>query len=80
MTLAEAATVLGGTLRGVDVTFTAVSTDSRAIAAGDLFVALRGERYDGHTFMQQAAAAGAVAALADRAHESGQSSLRRIFV
>ena len=69
MTLAEAATVLGGELRGADVTFTAVSTDSRAIAAGDLFVALRGERYDGHAFMPQAAAAGAVAALADRAHD-----------
>ena len=69
MTLAEAATVLGGELCGADVTFTAVSTDSRAIAAGDLFVALRGERYDGHAFMPQAAASGAVAALADRAHE-----------
>ncbi len=69
MTLAEAATVLGGTLRGDNVTFTAVSTDSRAIAAGDLFVALRGERHDGHAFLPQAAAGGAVAALADRAYE-----------
>lgn len=69
MTLAEAATVLGGALHGTDVTFTAVSTDSRSIAAGDLFVALRGERYDGHAFIKQAAAAGAAAALADRAHE-----------
>ncbi len=69
MTLAEAATVLGGELRGADATFTAVSTDSRTIAAGDLFVALRGERYDGHAFMPQVVAAGAAAALADHAYE-----------
>ena len=41
----------------------AVSTDSRAIAAGDLFIALRGERYDAHEFVPQVAAAGAAGAI-----------------
>jgi UDP-N-acetylmuramoyl-tripeptide--D-alanyl-D-alanine ligase len=68
MTLGQAATVLGGELRGSDVQFSDVCTDSRTLKSGDLFVALRGERYDGHDFVAKAAAAGAVAALIDRAH------------
>jgi UDP-N-acetylmuramoyl-tripeptide--D-alanyl-D-alanine ligase len=71
MSLAQAATVLGGELRGSDVRFTGVCTDSRTLKSGDLFVALRGERYDGHDFVAKAAAAGAVAALIDRAHAQG---------
>ena len=42
-----------------------VSTDTRTIARGDIFVALRGERFDGHDFLPQAAAAGAAALVAD---------------
>ncbi|MDH4293961.1 MAG: UDP-N-acetylmuramoyl-tripeptide--D-alanyl-D-alanine ligase, partial [Betaproteobacteria bacterium] len=68
MTLAQAATVLDGEMRGADVRFDDVCTDSRTVKAGDLFVALRGERFDGHNFVAQAAAAGAAAALIDRAH------------
>ena len=68
MTLAQAASVLGGELRGSDVKFLQVCTDSRTLKSGDLFVALRGERYDGHDFVAKAAAAGAVAALIDLAH------------
>lgn len=43
-----------------------VTTDTRRIQAGDLFVALRGERFDGHDFIEQAAAAGALAVVAER--------------
>ena len=43
-----------------------VHTDSRTLQPGDLFVALRGERFDAHDFLPQARAAGAVAALAER--------------
>lgn len=68
MTLAAAAKVTGGELRGADVSFESVSTDSRGIGKGGLFVALRGERFDGHDFLAAAAAAGAAAALVDRAH------------
>lgn len=69
MTLACAAEVLRSELRGADVKFASVSTDSRTLGRGDLFVALRGERYDGHDFVAKAQAAGAVAALIDRKHE-----------
>ena len=42
-----------------------VHSDSRSIAPGDLFVALRGEHFDGHAFLTQARQAGAVAAIAE---------------
>ncbi|TSE23110.1 UDP-N-acetylmuramoyl-tripeptide--D-alanyl-D-alanine ligase [Tepidimonas aquatica] len=43
-----------------------VHSDTRTLRAGDLFVALRGERFDAHDFLPQAAAANAVGALAER--------------
>ncbi|HOY34963.1 MAG TPA: UDP-N-acetylmuramoyl-tripeptide--D-alanyl-D-alanine ligase [Piscinibacter sp.] len=43
-----------------------VHTDTRSLRAGDLFVALRGERFDANDFLAQAKSAGAVAALAER--------------
>lgn len=43
-----------------------VHTDTRSLRAGDLFVALRGERFDANDFLAQARAGGAVAALAER--------------
>ena len=43
-----------------------VSTDTRTLAAGDLFVALRGERFDGHDYLAQAWQAGAGAALVEQ--------------
>lgn len=42
-----------------------VHTDTRSLQAGDLFVALRGERFDAHSFLPQARAQGAIAALAE---------------
>ena len=44
-----------------------VCTDTRRIEAGSLFVALRGENFDGHNFLPQAAGGGAVAALVEEA-------------
>src|SRR5262252_7403780 len=52
-----------------DPVFTGVSTDTRTLRSGDLFVALRGERYDGHAFLEAAQAAGAAAAMVDRLHQ-----------
>lgn len=63
MTLAEAARAIGGHVEGVDLTFHAVTTDSRKIAAGELFVALKGERFDGHDYVAQCFEQGAVAAM-----------------
>ncbi|MCT0212120.1 MULTISPECIES: UDP-N-acetylmuramoyl-tripeptide--D-alanyl-D-alanine ligase [unclassified Synechococcus] len=47
-----------------------VCTDSRALATGQLFVALVGERFDGHDFLEQALELGAQAALVDRSHSA----------
>ena len=44
-------------------TFAGISTDTRSISPGALFVALSGERFDGHDFLAPAAAAGALAAV-----------------
>ena len=49
---------------------TGVSTDSRRIQPGDLYVALRGDRFDGHDFVAAAAAAGAVAAIVDTVQDA----------
>jgi len=68
MTLALAHTLLPGSrLVGDDaIECLRVHTDTRTLRAGDLFVALKGERFDAHDFLPQARAAGAVAALAER--------------
>jgi len=63
MLLSQAGRALGGRLIGPDVLFNAVSTDSRAIAHGDLFVALKGENFDGSDFIDSAVRDGAVAAM-----------------
>lgn len=47
-------------------TVTNISTDSRKVCQGDLFVALKGERFDGHDFVGEAAQKGAIAALVAR--------------
>jgi UDP-N-acetylmuramoyl-tripeptide--D-alanyl-D-alanine ligase len=48
------------------VTFSEISTDSRSIRPGALFVALVGERFDGHDYLEAAARAGAAAAVVRR--------------
>jgi len=50
---------------GIDVTAEGVSIDSRTAKPGDLFVAIRGERFDGHDFLGKASEAGCIAALVD---------------
>lgn len=57
-------------LHGRDARFTRVTTDTRQLAPGDLFVALRGERFDGHAFLEQAHQAGAAGALVAEAQPS----------
>ena len=67
MDLQDAALATGGTAVGGQVLFSSVSTDSRAIRPGQLFVALRGDRFDGHDYVAAVAAQGAVAAIVDKA-------------
>jgi UDP-N-acetylmuramoyl-tripeptide--D-alanyl-D-alanine ligase len=54
-TLADFAVAVNGALRGEDAAFANVTSDSRTCAAGELFVALRGDRFDGHDFVAAAA-------------------------
>lgn len=63
MLMSQAASALGAELIGSDVLFTEVSKDTRDIASGSLYIALKGERFDGHEFVEQAGAAGAAGAL-----------------
>jgi UDP-N-acetylmuramoyl-tripeptide--D-alanyl-D-alanine ligase len=61
--LSAAALILNGRQTGHDVEFTSVGTDSRAIMPGMLFVALKGERFDGHDFVEKILTQGANCAL-----------------
>ncbi len=72
LTLAQAQVLLPGAKLVGDgsVAFARVHSDTRSLRAGDLFVALRGERFDAHEFLAQAREAGAVAALAERGLET----------
>ena len=63
MSLSRAALATKGTLRGDDAEFLAVSKDTRSLHQGDLYVALKGENFDGHQFLEQAANLGAAGAL-----------------
>lgn len=65
--LQQAAAWAGGQLQGGSGEVAEVVIDSRRVGPGALFVALRGERVDGHDFLSQAQAAGAVGALVERA-------------
>jgi UDP-N-acetylmuramoyl-tripeptide--D-alanyl-D-alanine ligase len=59
-----------GHLHGADVEVNGVAIDSRKVKPGDLFVAFKGERVDGHNYLADAKARGAVAALVERRVES----------
>ncbi|MBT9459385.1 MAG: UDP-N-acetylmuramoyl-tripeptide--D-alanyl-D-alanine ligase [Burkholderiaceae bacterium] len=72
MTLAQALHLLQPTVPQArligngELEFVRVHSDTRSLQAGDLFVALRGERFDANDFLAQAKASGAIAALAER--------------
>ena len=55
-----------GVRTATDLAFTGVTTDTRQLEPGTLFVALKGERFDAHAFLSQAKAAGAAAAVVRR--------------
>jgi len=61
--LSQIAEAVGGRLSGADVRIAGVTSDTRAVSAGQLFIALRGERFDAHEFLVQALTAGAAALL-----------------
>src|SRR5918911_5094242 len=71
LTLAEILEATGGELRGAQpslggLRFSRVVVDSRAVTPGALFVALKGQKHDGHAFVAQSLATGAAGALVER--------------
>lgn len=70
MTLSQAVSVLGIPQLGNDMEFQGISIDSRTVQPGNLFIALAGERVDGHDFVNQAQEMGAIAALVSRPVDS----------
>ena len=79
LTLAQAHALLPGSVLVGDgaVALSRVHTDTRSLQTGDLFVALKGERFDAHEFLAQARASGAAAAIADHGlSEAGLSGLQ----
>lgn len=61
--LSQVAELMNASWTGEDVSFSAVSTDSRTLLERDLYVALKGPRFDGHDFIAQALEKGAVAVM-----------------
>ena len=68
--LSEVAATTGGRLAGRDAEFAGVSIDSRTVEPRQLFVALRGERFDGHAFVAGAAGRGAAGAIVEKASDA----------
>ncbi|WP_439136253.1 UDP-N-acetylmuramoyl-tripeptide--D-alanyl-D-alanine ligase [Pseudomaricurvus sp.] len=66
MKLSELLAPLNAELHGDDASFERVNTDTRSVQAGDLFVAIKGERFDAHSFVADACKSGAVAAVVER--------------
>lgn len=66
LTLSDIAHACSGELVGVDCEINAVVTDTRKITPGCIFVALKGERFNGHDYVSQAVDNGALAVVSDR--------------
>ena len=75
-TLAAAAEILQGRLAGPDARFVGVSTDTRTLAPGQLFFALRGPNFDGGAFLDQAADKAAAGAVVSEAAEAALPQIR----
>jgi UDP-N-acetylmuramoyl-tripeptide--D-alanyl-D-alanine ligase len=69
-TLAQFAAIAGGRLVGADGAYTGVSSDTRTLKPGELFIALRGPRFNANDFVAAAATAGAAGAVVDVAMDS----------
>jgi UDP-N-acetylmuramoyl-tripeptide--D-alanyl-D-alanine ligase len=66
MALSQAAAMTGGRVEGADVMCSSVSIDTRTLQPGALYVALKGQNFDGHDFVDAAQRQGAAAAIVHR--------------
>ena len=74
-TLEHFSQLCGGRLKGADAAYTAVSSDTRTLTQGALFIALRGPNFDGNQFVGAALAAGAAGALVDSEQPAALSQI-----
>ncbi|HSC75154.1 MAG TPA: UDP-N-acetylmuramoyl-tripeptide--D-alanyl-D-alanine ligase [Pseudomonadales bacterium] len=65
ISLVDVAQACGASWSGADINFTGVCIDSRKVQTGDVFVALKGERFDAHAFLPAVEQSGAVAAVVE---------------
>jgi UDP-N-acetylmuramoyl-tripeptide--D-alanyl-D-alanine ligase len=70
MTLTNINSILNGRQLGSDVSFSHISTDTRTLQPGDLYVALLGKNFDGNDYVDQAFEKGACAAIANRVFDN----------
>ena len=80
MRLHEAAQAIAAGMQGRDAAFTGVSTDSRSIVADELFVALRGDNFDGHAYVGDVLAKGAAGAVVSQDFAAAHPHLPLICV
>ncbi|HEY7771851.1 MAG TPA: UDP-N-acetylmuramoyl-tripeptide--D-alanyl-D-alanine ligase [Marinagarivorans sp.] len=78
MKLSSTVPVTQGELIGGDCTFSHFATDSRTLKPGELFIALRGDNFDGHAFVGKAQAVGATAVVVE--HHIPDCSLPQLVV
>ncbi|MBV9674332.1 MAG: UDP-N-acetylmuramoyl-tripeptide--D-alanyl-D-alanine ligase [Verrucomicrobia bacterium] len=79
-TLLEIAVMAGGTLYGEgEAEVLKVSTDTRSLQRGDLFIALRGVHFDGHAYLQNAREKGAVGAMVERVDRASRLPQIEVF-
>jgi UDP-N-acetylmuramoyl-tripeptide--D-alanyl-D-alanine ligase len=77
MMLSEICNEVNGKQFGVDVEIASVSIDTRSLQAGDLYLAIKGDQFDGNEFVDKAEGAGAIAAIL---HEGFHATLPHILV
>ncbi len=66
MTLQQINEIVAGELTGADVAINKISIDSRTLQAGNLYLAIKGDNFDGNDFVEQAEKSGAAAVLVER--------------
>jgi UDP-N-acetylmuramoyl-tripeptide--D-alanyl-D-alanine ligase len=80
MHLHAAARASAARAQGADAGFGGVSSDSRQFVAGDLFVALKGDKFDGHAYVEDVLARGAAGAVVDQEFAAAHADLPLIAV
>ncbi|MEE2765984.1 MAG: UDP-N-acetylmuramoyl-tripeptide--D-alanyl-D-alanine ligase [Pseudomonadota bacterium] len=76
MSLSDTCRIVNGTMSGPDARFSSVSINTRSLQRGDLFVAIRGEHFDAHDFLNIAVEKGSVGAIIGRQVTSELPTIR----